>query len=190
MDEKTFEYIVPKFRPFSYGLCYRLQQMALVYCKQKLLIKIECMLSHTHCNIHGQNVLNIFFWRPQNRFPTTVMINFIVNKLNSETFLWKWHHISLPYIRNIMYTVHTSYFVMVWYRGGSYLANFLRSVIFLISHLYQKTRFLLNFKFILYKRRHNIAAVTPVKHGCDSKSLIWTFARSKIVLTEKLTKEL
>ena len=31
------------------------------------------------------------------------------------------------------------------------------------------------------------AAVTPVKYGCDSKNLTCAFARSKILLTEKLT---
>ena len=36
--------------------------------------------------------------------------------------------------------------------------------------------------------RHSLAAVTPVKYECHSKNLTGTFARSNILLTEKLTK--
>ena len=37
------------------------------------------------------------------------------------------------------------------------------------------------------KYRHSSAAVTPVKYECDSTNLTVTFARSKMLLTEKLT---
>ena len=62
-------------------------------------------------------------------------------------------------------------------RGGGYKANFPRSVIFRIFQHCQNTRKLLNCS----------AAVTPVKYECDSKNLTGTFARSKILLVEKLT---
>ena len=52
----------------------------------------------------------------------------------------------------------------------------------------QNTRYLLNITFIFDRCRRSSAAVAPVKYKCDSNNLRRTFARSKILLTEKLTK--
>ena len=40
--------------------------------------------------------------------------------------------------------------------------------------------------FIFGRCRRSSAAVTPVKYECDSGNLTGTFAKSKILLTEKL----
>ena len=79
--------------------------------------------------------------------------------------------------------------VNIYCRGGGYLANFLRSVIFLIFQYYQNTRYLLQIKFIYDRCRRSSAAGAPVKYTCDSKNLKGTFAISKILLVEKLTNE-
>ena len=85
--------------------------------------------------------------------------------------------------------VHNSWYVL-YIRGGSYQTNFLHSVIFLI---FQQncgyTRQLLNIMFIFdrYRCHYSWAADTPVKYECDSKNLTSTFARSEILLIEKLT---
>ena len=71
--------------------------------------------------------------------------------------------------------------------GGGYEDNFLRSVIFHIFQHHQNRSWLLNITFIFGRCRHSSAAVTPVKYECDSNNLVGTFARSKILLTEKLT---
>ena len=72
-------------------------------------------------------------------------------------------------------------------RGGGYWANFLRSVIFRIFQYYQNTRHLLKITFVFDRCRRSSAAVAPVKYKCDSNNLRSNFARSKILLTEKLT---
>ena len=41
--------------------------------------------------------------------------------------------------------------------------------------------------FIFDRCHRSSAAVTPVKYECDANNLTGTFARSKILLTEKLT---
>ena len=46
---------------------------------------------------------------------------------------------------------------------------------------------LLNITFIFGWGRRSSAAVTPVKYECDAKNLTGSLARSKILLTEKLT---
>ena len=45
----------------------------------------------------------------------------------------------------------------------------------------------MNIAFIFDRCRHSSAAVAPVKYKCDSNNLRGTFARTKILLTEKLT---
>ena len=45
-----------------------------------------------------------------------------------------------------------------------------------------------NITFIFGRCHRSSAVVTPVKYECDSANLTGTFARSKIVLTEKLAK--
>ena len=80
---------------------------------------------------------------------------------------------------------HYAVTVMVW--SGGYKANFLRSAIFRFFQHCQTTRKLLNITFIFGRCRRSSAAVTPVKYGCDSKNLTCTFARSKFLLTEKIT---
>ena len=52
---------------------------------------------------------------------------------------------------------------------------------------YQNTHYLLKITFIFDRCRRSSAAVAPVKYKCDSNNLRITFARSKILLTEKLT---
>ena len=52
---------------------------------------------------------------------------------------------------------------------------------------YQNTGYLLNISFISGRCRRSSAAVTPVKNEWDSNNLKGTFARSKILLAEKLT---
>ena len=54
-------------------------------------------------------------------------------------------------------------------------------------HHYRNTWYLLNIMFIFDRCRHSSAAATPVKYECDANNLTGTFARSKILLTEKLT---
>ena len=71
--------------------------------------------------------------------------------------------------------------------GGGYWTNFLRSVNLLIFQHCQNTGYLLNIIFIFDRCRRSSAAVTPVKYECDANNLTGTFARSKILLTEKLT---
>ena len=46
---------------------------------------------------------------------------------------------------------------------------------------------MLDIAFIFGRCRRSSAAVTPVKYKCDLRNLTCTFARSKILLTEKLT---
>ena len=75
--------------------------------------------------------------------------------------------------------------LMSW--GGGYLANFLRSVFFRIFQYHQNTRYLLNIAFIFDRCRRSSAAVAPVKYKFDSNNVRGTFARTKILLTEKLT---
>ena len=41
--------------------------------------------------------------------------------------------------------------------------------------------------FIFDRCRRSSDATTPVKYECDSKNMIGTFARSKILFTDKLT---
>ena len=48
------------------------------------------------------------------------------------------------------------------------------------------TRYLLNIAFIFDRCRRSWAAVAPVKYKCDSNNLRGTFARTKILPTEKL----
>ena len=50
----------------------------------------------------------------------------------------------------------------------------------------QKTRQLLNIRFIFGRCRRSSAAVTLGQYGCDWNNSIYTFARSKILLTDKL----
>ena len=71
--------------------------------------------------------------------------------------------------------------------GGGYKADFLCSVIFLIFQHRQNTCYLLNTTFIFDRCCRSSAAVTPVKYEWDSKNITDTFARSKILLTKKLT---
>ena len=71
--------------------------------------------------------------------------------------------------------------------GGGYKANFLGSVIFWFFQYYHNTRYILNITFIFDRCRHSSAAVAPVKYKCDLNNLRGTFARTKILLTEKLT---
>ena len=73
------------------------------------------------------------------------------------------------------------------YQGGGYKANFLCSVTFLIFQYHQDTRQLLKITFIFDRCRRSSAAVAPVKYKCDSNNLRGSFARSKILFTEKLT---
>ena len=76
---------------------------------------------------------------------------------------------------------------LYWFRGGGYKANFLHSVIFLIFHNCQNKLQMLDIAFIFDRCCRSSAAMTPVKYECDSKNLTCTFARLKILLTEKLT---
>ena len=71
-------------------------------------------------------------------------------------------------------------------RGRDYKANFLRFVIFNFQHC-QNFRNLLNITFLFNRCCRSSAFVTPVKYKCYWNDLRGTFARSKIVLTEKLT---
>ena len=48
-------------------------------------------------------------------------------------------------------------------------------------------RYLLNITLIFDRCCRSSAAVTPVKYECDLKNVTGTYARSKILLTEKLT---
>ena len=64
--------------------------------------------------------------------------------------------------------------------------SFLRSVTFRISQHRQNTGFHLNITFT-FDRCHRISAVTLVKYECGPKNLTDIFARSEILLTEKLT---
>ena len=47
---------------------------------------------------------------------------------------------------------------------------------------------MLDIAFIFDRCRRSSAAMTPVKYECDLKNITCTFARLKILLTEKLTK--
>ena len=49
------------------------------------------------------------------------------------------------------------------------------------------TGYLLNIMFIFDRCCRSSAAVTPVKYQCDVNNITGTFARSKILLTDKLT---
>ena len=72
-------------------------------------------------------------------------------------------------------------------KGGGYKANSLCSVIFLIFHHCQNKLQMLDIAFIFDWCRRRWAAMTPVKYEYDSENLTCIFARSKILLTEKLT---
>ena len=61
------------------------------------------------------------------------------------------------------------------------------SVIFSIFQRCQETRELLNIMLIFDRCHRSSAARAPVKYTRDSKNLRGTFARSKILLAEKLT---
>ena len=52
---------------------------------------------------------------------------------------------------------------------------------------FSNTLKLLNSMFIVNRCRRSSDAATPVKYECDSKNMIGTFARSKILFTEKFT---
>ena len=52
---------------------------------------------------------------------------------------------------------------------------------------YQSTRYLLNITLIFDRCHRSSAVVTPVKYKCDSDNLRATFARTKILLKEKIT---
>ena len=93
---------------------------------------------------------------------------------------WRYHSLALGH-----HIVHTQDLG----GGGGYLTNFLRSVIFWSFPHCQNTHYVLTITFIFGRCRCNPAAVTPAKYECDSKNLADTFARSKILLTEKLTNK-
>ena len=76
---------------------------------------------------------------------------------------------------------------MLQSRGGGYYSNLLPSVNFPIYHHCQNTGYLLNIMFIFDRCCRSSAALTPVKYECDTNNLTGTSARSKILLTEKLT---
>ena len=54
-------------------------------------------------------------------------------------------------------------------------------------HHCQNTLYMLNIAYIFDRCRRSWAAGTPVKYECDSRNLTCTFARSTILLTQKLT---
>ena len=71
-------------------------------------------------------------------------------------------------------------------RGGGYLANFLRSVIFPFFLNYQNSGYLYDIKFIFGRCHCSWAAETPGKYEHDWNYLTYTFAKLKFPVTEKL----
>ena len=88
-----------------------------------------------------------------------------------------------------LWLYHMGMGIFVYYWGRGYSPNFLHSVIFQTFQYWQSTRYLLSIMFIFDRCRRSSPAVTPVKYKCNSNNPRGTFARSKILLTEKLTNE-
>ena len=70
--------------------------------------------------------------------------------------------------------------------GWWLLSQFPQFVIFRFFQYHQNTRYLLNIAFIFDRCRRSSAAVAPVKYKFDSNNVRGTFARTKILHTEKL----
>ena len=69
-------------------------------------------------------------------------------------------------------------------RRGDYLANFLRSIIFLIFEDAQNTGYLYDITLIFDKCHHSWTAKTPDKYERDRRYLTYTFANLKFPVTE------
>ena len=71
--------------------------------------------------------------------------------------------------------------------GWGLLNQFPQFRYYLIFSTLSNTHYVLNITFIFGRCHCSPAAETPAKYECDSKNLTDTFARSNILLTEKLT---
>ena len=72
-------------------------------------------------------------------------------------------------------------------KGGGYYANLLGFFVFPIFQYHQNTCYISNITFISDRSHRSSAAVAPVKYKCDLNNRRGTFARTNILLTEKIT---